>query len=495
MACFVAIDQSTSATKALLFAADGTLIDRESREHAQHYPQPGWVEHDAEEIWQNTLAVVRALLGRHPEKARTLAGVSLANQRETVIVFDRKTGRSLHRAIVWQCRRSEPLCEEHRAAGREALVRRKTGLTLDPYFSGSKLQWLVRRDPALAASLASGEALAGTIDAWLIFRLTGGRVFATDATNASRTLLFDLGRLDWDDELCAMFEVPRRALPEVRESTARFGETTFDGLLAAPVPICGVMGDSQAALFAHGCFEPGAAKITFGTGSSLLLNIGATPRAGANGVLTALAWVHRGAPVYAHEGIVISSASTLAWLRDQLRLVESLDNIESLARAVPDNGGVYLVPAFSGLGLPYWQPRARAAIVGLSAHSDRRHIVRAALESIAFQIRDALEAMRAAAGVPLLRVHCDGGPTANRFLMQFTADIAGTELLVAASPDGAALGALAAGRLGLGLVASLAELKPAAAPAVFRPAMSAADAARLCAGWRQAVNQVLLPAS
>jgi glycerol kinase len=495
MRCLLAIDQSTSATKALLFRADGVFVDKESREHAQHYPQPGWVEHDAGEIWQNTLAAVRALLARHPDEARQLVGVSLTNQRETVVVFDRKTGRPLHRAIVWQCRRSESLCEEHRAAGREEFVRARTGLTLDPYFSGSKLQWLVRRDPALAASLASGDAVAGTIDTYLIHRLTRGAVFATDSTNASRTLLFDIGRLEWDDALCAMFEVPRRALAGVRESAAQFGETTFDGLLAAPVPICGVMGDSQAALFAQGCFEPGAAKVTFGTGSSILLNIGAQPRPGASGVLTALAWVHRGAPVYAHEGIVISSASTLAWLRDQLRLVESLDNIEALAREVPDSGGVFLVPAFSGLGLPYWQPSARAAIVGLSAHSDRRHIVRAALESIAFQIRDALQAMRREAGVPLRRVHCDGGPTANRFLMQSTADITGTELLVAASPDGAALGAVFAGRLGLGLAGSLAELVPAAPPTVFRPSMDAATADRLCAGWRHAVNQVLLPAS
>lgn len=496
MPLFLAIDQSTSATKALLFEVDGRLVDRESVEHRQFYPEPGWVEHDAEEIWQNALRVLRTVLARQAARAGEIAGLSITNQRETIVVFERGTGRPLHPAIVWQCRRSEALCAEHIAAGREQFVRARTGLKIDPYFPASKLQWLVRHRPDLRARLVSGEALIGTIDTYLVYRLTHGAVFAADSTNASRTLLYDIGRLQWDEELCALWEVPLQALPEVRESFARFGETTLEGALSRPLPICGVMGDSQAALFAHGCFEPGAAKVTFGTGSSVLLNIGARPLHSDRGVLTALAWVRGGVPVYAFEGIIISAASTLTWLRDQLGLVGSLDGIEALATAVPDNGGVYLVPAFSGLGFPHWVPAARAILTGLSTHSDRRHVVRAALESIAYQLRDAFEVMRAEAAVPVGAVHCAGGPTANRFLMQFTAEMTGAELLVAPMADCSALGAARAGVLGLGLAGSLDALA-AQPPATvtYTPTLDRAAVGRLVEGWRHAVRQGILPRS
>lgn len=492
MPLFLAIDQSTSATKALLLDRDGRVLDKESREHKQHYPQPGWVEHDAEEIWQNTLATTRTLLARNAGRVADLACLSLTNQRETIVVFDRATGAPLHPAIVWQCRRGDALCAAHAAAGREPLVHARTGLRLDAYFSGSKLQWLVQNRPELRRKLASGEALIGTIDAYLIYRLTGGKVFATDSTNASRTLLFDITRLRWDDELCALWEVPRAALPEVRESSARFGETTLDGALARSLPICGVMGDSQASLFAQRCFAPGAAKVTFGTGSSVLLNIGATPRFSTRGVVTSLAWVHRGVPTYAFEGIIISSAATLAWLQNQLGLVRDVAEIESLASGLADSDGVFLVPAFSGLGLPHWSATARAAIVGLTAHSDRRHIARAALESIAYQLRDALVAMQAEGGVALRELHGDGGPTANRLLMQFTADIAGVDLRVSVAPDCSALGVAFAGMLGLGIYPSLEALE--AVPrddVVYRPSMSADAVNAHCAGWQRAVRQVL----
>jgi len=493
MPLILALDQSTSATKALLFEADGRLVDRESAEHRQFYPQPGWVEHDAEEIWQNTLRTLRAVLARQASRAGEIAGLSITNQRETIVIFSRATGRPLLPAIVWQCRRSEALCAEHVAAGREPLVRERTGLKIDPYFSASKLQWLIRRDAGLRAKLESGEALIGTIDAYLIYRLTGGAVFACDSTNASRTLLYDITRLRWDGELCALWEVPLRALPEVRESFARYGETTLEGALAVPLPICGVMGDSQAALFAHGCFTPGAAKVTFGTGSSVLLNIGAKPLLSERGVLTALAWVHGGVPVYAFEGIIISAASTLTWLRDQLGLLDTLDGVEALATAVPDNGGVYLVPAFSGLGFPHWAPAARALLTGLSTHSDRRHVVRAALESIAYQLRDAFEVMRTEAAVPVGAVHCDGGPTANRFLMQFTAEMTGAELRVAPMADCSALGAARAGLIGLaGSTGGPAPLPRSGS--VYTPALAPGEVARFASGWRQAVQQALLAA-
>lgn len=489
---FLALDQSTSATKALLFDADGRSLDRESREHRQHYSRPGWVEHDAEEIWQNTLSALRTLLARQATRVREIVSLSITNQRETVVVFERDTGRPLHHALVWQCRRGQEFCAAHAAAGLEPLVHAKTGLKLDAYFSGSKLQWLVRNVPGLAARLSDGSALVGTIDAYLVYRLTQGRVFATDSTNASRTLLFHIRRMAWDDELCALWEIPARSLPEVRDSSAGFGETTLEGALAKPLPIRGVMGDSQASLFAQRCYAPGAAKVTFGTGSSLLLNIGSTPRFSTQGVLTALAWSHAGRPTYAFEGIIISSASTFTWLRDQLGLAAEVPEIERLALSAADNGGVHLVPAFTGLGLPHWRPEARAAILGLSSHSDRRHVARAAFESIAFQVRDALDAMRAEAGVPLLSLHGDGGPTASAFLMQLCADLCAAELRVSAMPDCSALGAVLAAQLGLGIAPTVEAL--AARPIeeiLYAPRLETAAVERLSEGWRRAVRQVV----
>ncbi len=489
---FLALDQSTSATKALLYDAEGRALDRESRAHAPHYPQPGWVEHDAEEIWQNTLAVLRTLVTRNGLGSPDLGGLSLTNQRETIVVFERATGRPLHPAIVWQCRRGQPFCEARAAAGHEPLVHQRTGLKLDPYFSASKIQWLVRHRPDLRARLADGSAVLGTIDTYLVHRLTGGRVFATDATNASRTLLFDLARRCWDDELCRLWEVPVHALPEIRDCTAQFGVTALDGALDQPLPIRGVMGDSQAALFAQRCFQPGAAKVTFGTGSSLLLNIGGEPRFSNQGVLTALAWTVDGQPTYAFEGLIISSAATLTWLRDQLGLVRDIAELDRLAFEVPDNGGVYLVPAFTGLGLPHWCPTARATLSGLSSHSDRRHVARAALESIAWQIRDALEVMRTEAGLPLAALHADGGPTASQPLMQLVADLTGTELRVSAARDCSPQGAFLAGQIGLGLRAGPAALPVSTAEdLVYRPVIPTDQVAKWHAGWRAAIRRTV----
>ena len=397
---------------------------------------------------------------------------------------------------MWQCRRSEAICAAHVAAGHDEWVRERTGLRIDPYFSGSKLEWVMQNRPHVAAKLAAGEALIGTIDTYLIYRLTRGAVFATDFTNASRTLLFDLRHLSWDEGLCDLWKVPQAALPEVRESFASFGETTLEGTLERPMRICGVMGDSQAALFAHGCFERGTAKVTLGTGSSLLLNIGTELKFSDKGAVTALAWVYRGQPIYAFEGIIVSSASTLVWLRDQLQLVDRVEHLEVLASAVPDNGGVYFVPAFSGLGFPHWAPAARAAVVGLSSHSDRRHVARAALESIAFQIGDALESMRLESGAPLTTLHCDGGATGNRFLMQFTAEISGVTLGVSSEADCSALGVARAGLLGLGVVSSLAEFAASpSADVMYVPQLDSSAVTRLREGWAHAVRQTTLPLS
>jgi glycerol kinase len=488
----LALDQSTSATKAILFDATGRVLDKASRDHRQIYPQPGWVEHDAEEIWRNVLAVIRDIARRNRKKLSRLAALSITNQRETVLVFDRKTGRPLHHAIVWQCRRGDSICATLHQQGHENLVRRKTGLKIDTYFSASKLKWLITEKPALAVNLRRGDAVIGTIDSYLVHRLTAGKVFATDFTNASRTLLFDIGKLRWDEQLCKLFRVPMRALPEVRESAARYGETDVGGLLPKRVPIVGVMGDSQASLFAQGCYRPGTAKATFGTGTSVLLNIGGQFRVSKKSAVTALAWVWRSRPTYAFEGLINFSAATIEWLRNQLRLIQSAAEVEALATSVADNGGVYLVPAFAGLSAPWWSPDARAAIVGMTAHTRKEHIVRAALEAIAYQIRDVLDAMRADSTIRLQSLHADGGSTRNHFLMQFTADITRVELRVAEIAESSAWGAAMNGLLGLGLRQSLDELATLPRKArSFRPRMKPRLAEINYAGWKRAVKRIL----
>jgi glycerol kinase len=488
----LALDQSTSATKAVLFDDTGKALDRASRDHRQIYPQPGWVEHDAEEIWQNVLAVIRDLAARHADKLASAACLSLTNQRETILVFERATGRPLHHAIVWQDRRGDPVCRRLTAAGHDDMVRTKTGLKIDTYFSASKLKWLLQDKPEIRRKLRSGEALIGTVDTYLVYRLTGGQVFATDHTNASRTLLFDIGKLRWDEPLCALFDVPLPALPEVRESAARFGETNAGGALPKALPICGVMGDSQASLFAQRCYEPGMAKATFGTGTSVLLNVGDQFKPPGRGAVMALAWVWQRRPTYALEGIINYSAATISWLKDQLGLIRDAAEAEPLARAVSDNGGVYLVPAFAGLSAPYWNPDARAAIVGLTAFTRKEHVVRAALEAIAYQIRDVLDMMRTDAGVAPRLLHGDGGPTRNGFLMQFTADLAGVELVVTDVPESSALGAAMAGMLGVGLRQSLSDLTALPRETrTYRPQMSVAEVQRHHSGWQAAVKRVL----
>jgi glycerol kinase len=476
MNLILAIDQSTSATKAILFEATGKVLDKASRDHRQIYPQPGWVEHDAEEIWNNTLAVIREVAERNRASLTELRGLSLTNQRETILVFDRKTGRPLHNAIVWQCRRGDELCRKLRAKDHDKSVQRKTGLKIDTYFSASKITWLVAEKPEIAAKLRSGEAVIGTIDSYLIHRLTNGAVFATDFTNASRTL----------------FQVPMSALPEVRESAAQFGSTNVGGILPREIPIVGVMGDSQASLLAQRCYEPGSAKATFGTGTSVLLNIGGEFRLSGQGTVTALAWVWQGKPVYAFEGLINFSAATISWLKNQLGLIRDASEVEALASSVEDNGGVYLVPAFAGLGAPYWSAEARAAILGMTAHTTKEHVVRAALEAIAYQIRDVLDMMRADSMVQLQKLHADGGPTRNGFLMQFTADVTRVEIEVSDVPESSAWGATLAALIGLGVCRTFDDLASLPRQSrCYNPIMNAEAVSRLHNGWRAAVNRVL----
>jgi len=492
MTFILAIDQSTSATKAVLFDAAGVIIDRASREHRQIYPQPGWVEHDADEIWQNVRDVLGDVAGRQHNRWSEVVGLSIANQRETFVVFERGSGRPLHNAIVWQCRRGEPVCRAIREAGREEAVSAKTGLKLDTYFSGSKLKRLVDERPDIAEKLHTGGALFGTIDAYLVYRLTEGAVFATDPTNASRTLLYDVRTLRWDAELCELFGAPAPSLPEVRESFCQFGETDAGGALPGRLPICGVMGDSQASLFAQRCYQPGMAKATFGSGTSVLLNVGGRFEPSARGTVSALAWARQGKADYALEGLINYSSATVAWLRDQLGLIRDAAETEALAAAVPDNGGAYFVPAFAGLSAPYWSPDARAALVGLTAFTRKEHVVRAALESIAYQIRDVLDMMRAETGLAARTLRADGGPTRNAFLMQFTADLTRLTLEVSDVAESSAWGAAMAGLLGLGVYGALDELVALPrATRLYEPQMSCATAEHLYAGWKTAVKRVL----
>lgn len=488
----LALDQSTSATKALLFDSNGRVIDSEALPHEQHYPQPGWVEHDAEEIYQNTLTVLRTLLERHADQRDSVKWLSITNQRETVVVFDRATGKPLRKAIVWQCRRGEPICSRLTEAGHEARVHDLTGLKIDTYFPASKITWLIENEPEVAEALRDGRALIGTIDAYLIYRLTGGAVFATDTTNASRTLLFDIHTLSWSPELCALFGVSVESLPEVRDCDARYGETTLEGALTTPLPICGVMGDSQAALFAQHCFATGSAKVTFGTGSSALVNIGSQPALDAQGLVTAIAWRLNGQTTYALEGIINFTGATIAWLRDQLRLIDNPKDTEALARSVSDNGGVYLIPAFVGLSAPYWQPNARAAIVGLTPGSSREHIVRAALESIAYQVRDVIDLISRSAQIDLHAIHADGGMINNAFLMQFVADVCQLDVLASSVAELSAWGAAQAGMLGTGVIANVEALADGAlSPTRYTPIASREQAEHWIEGWRTAVQRVL----
>ncbi len=399
--------------------------------------------------------------------------------------------RPLHRAIVWQCRRSDSICQELAQAGHHDLIAQKTGLKLDAYFSASKLAWLMRKHPQVGQQLHNGEALIGTIDTYLIYRLTGGHVFATDHTNASRTLLFNLGERTWDGQLCELFGVPCRALADIRESFSQFGTTDLYGLLPAKVPIHGVMGDSQASLFALRCFDPGQAKATFGTGTSVMVNYGDACPGASGGMVSALAWVLHGFPTYAVEGLINYSAATIAWLKDQLGMIESVADSERIAAQVESTEGVYLVPAFSGMGAPYWHPAARAAIVGMTAYTTKAHIVRAALESIAYQVSDVLTVAREVGATPTL-IYADGGPTQNALLMQMVADTTQLEVVATQAADNSARGAVMAGLLGLGIVETLTDLK--ALPdhvQSFQPTSQADRVEKNLAGWHAAVNRVL----
>lgn len=487
MSSFLSLDQGTTSSRAIVFRDDGSPVASAQREFRQHFPEPGWVEHDPEELWQTQLATAREAL----ERARALgevAAVGITNQRETTLVWDRRTGEPLHRAIVWQDRRTAPHTGRLKAEGWEPRVQEKTGLVLDPYFSGSKLAWLLDRVPGLRRRAERGEVCFGTVDAWILFRLTGGRVHATDVTNAGRTLLFDIRELDWDDELLALFRIPREVLPQVRPSAGFFGETDRVAF-GRPLPVTGIAGDQQAALFGQACLAPGAAKNTYGTGAFVVMNTGERPVLG-HGVLTTPAWqLGERAPSYALEGSIFIAGAAVQWLRDGLGLIGAAPEVEALARSVPDSGGVYFVPALTGLGAPHWDPQARGLIVGLTRGTTRAHLARAALEAMAYQTRDALAAMEGASGVDLADLRADGGAAANDLLLQLQADVLGRPVLRPRVTETTALGAFYLAAVGAGLLAPEAIPERWALDRRFEPEAEPLVRDRRYEGWRRAVER------
>jgi glycerol kinase len=489
MPFLLALDQGTTSSRALVFDESGAVLAVAQREFAQHYPQPGWVEHDPEEIWQSQLACAHAALARAGLRARELAGIGITNQRETTLVWERSSGRAIHPAIVWQDRRTAPLCESLKRDGHEPGVRAKTGLVFDPYFSATKIAWLLDNVPGARARAERGELAFGTIDTWLVWRLTHGALHVTDHTNASRTLLYDLRRGDWDDALLDLFRIPRALLPRIVASSAHIGDAHAD-VLGHAVPIAGIAGDQQAALFGQGCHRPGMAKNTYGTGCFMLLNIGGAPAISESGLITTR--TAAAAPEFALEGSVFIGGAVVQWLRDGLKVIAAAPDVEALAATVANTGGVYFVPAFAGLGAPHWDADARGAIVGLTRGTTAAHIARAALESIALQSADLMQAMRAESAAPLQTLRVDGGATSNDLLMQFQADILGVPVVRPSVLETTALGAAYLAGLATGVWHDPDEIAARWRPErVFEPAMRDDERESRLAHWRRAVERAM----
>ncbi len=491
MKCILALDQGTTSSRAILFDQDGNIRVSAQREFAQHFPQPGWVEHDAMEIWQSQLGVAREAIARAGIAASEIAAIGIANQRETTVLWERASGRPLAPAIVWQDRRTADLCDALKSAGHEATIKAKTGLVIDAYFSATKLKWLLDTIPGARARAARGELAFGTIDSWLVWNLSAGRLHVTDASNASRTMLYDIHRRCWDDELLALFDIPLQVLPEVRGSSEVVGECDA-ALFGAALAIGGIAGDQQAATFGQACIKPGMAKNTYGTGCFLLLNTGRKAVASHHGLLTTVAWQINGGVDYALEGSVFMGGAVVQWLRDGLGIIASSGEIETLAMSVPDTGGVHLVPAFTGLGAPWWEGHARGTLFGMTRGTTRAHIARAALEAIAFQSADLLTAMREDADMPLAELRVDGGAARNDLLMQFQADLLGVPVLRPRITETTALGAAYLAGLAVGLWKSAEDV--AAQWQIerrFEPKMSADQRDQRLADWRKAVRHTV----
>ncbi|HEY8488818.1 MAG TPA: glycerol kinase GlpK [Thermaerobacter sp.] len=485
----LALDQGTTSSRAILFDRQGSVVAVKQQEFRQIYPRPGWVEHDPLDIWDSQIAVAKAVLKEAGASLDDVAAIGVTNQRETTVVWDKATGQPVHNAIVWQDRRTADLCTDLKRRGREALFREKTGLVLDPYFSGTKIAWILDNVPGVRQRAERGEVLFGTVDTWLVWKLTGGRVHVTDYSNASRTLIFNIHALDWDDELLQELNIPRAMLPAARPSSQVYGETD-PAVLGGAIPIAGIAGDQQAALFGQACFRPGMAKNTYGTGAFVLMNTGEKPARSEHGLITTVAWGVDGKVEYALEGSIFIAGAVVQWLRDELKIIEKAADTEPLARSVDDTGGVYLVPAFAGLGAPYWDPYARGTIVGITRGTSRAHLARAALEAIAYQTRDVLGAMEADSGLTLSALRVDGGAVVNNFLMQFQADLLGVPVDRPVVNETTALGAAYLAGLAVGFWRNREEIEQFwQRDRRFEPAMPEDERERLYAGWKRAVER------
>lgn len=485
----MALDQGTSSSRCIIYDRAGRQISSAQKEFTQIFPKEGWVEHDPEEIWSSQVSVCYEALIKAAATWHNIEAIGITNQRETTIVWDRNTGEPVYNAIVWQCRRTADYCRSLEEAGLADKIKEKTGLLIDPYFSATKIRWILENVEGARERAERGELLFGTVETWLIWKMTKGRVHATDYSNASRTMMFNIHDLKWDEELLDIYKIPASMLPEVRPSSGFFGETESD-LFAGSIPVAGAAGDQQAALFGQMCFDEGMAKSTYGTGCFLLMNTGEKPVTSKNGLLTTVAWGLDGKVSYALEGSVFVCGAVIQWLRDELGIISSAAESEGLAKAVSDNGGVYLVPAFAGLGAPYWDPGARGILTGLTRGSSRNHIVRAALESMAYQCYDLLKAMESDLGRNLTGLRVDGGACANGFLMQFQSDILNTAVYRPEIIETTSLGAAYLAGLATGYWKNTADLKANVRPAeVFEPSMDEELRKKLIKGWHEAVGR------
>ena len=489
MRYILALDQGTTSSRAIVFDAQGQIRGTGQKEFKQYFPRSGWVEHDAGEIWSTQIGVAQEALANAGVRAADIAAIGITNQRETVVVWDKKTGKPVHHAIVWQDRRTAAMCDALREAGHEKVVRERTGLLIDPYFSGTKLKWLLDNVDGLRERAEAGELAFGTIDSWLVYNLTGGELHLTDATNACRTLLYNVHEGTWDDELLDLLDIPRAMLPEIRSSSEVYGETA-PGLFGSRIKLAGIAGDQQAATFGQACLETGMVKNTYGTGCFMLLNTGAEPVASEHKLLTTVAWQRGGERTFALEGGVFVAGAVVQWLRDGLGIIRSSSDVEALAASVDDNGGVYLVPAFTGLGAPYWDAYARGTLVGLTRGSTAGHIARAALEAIAYQVADLLGAMRQDAELDIPELRVDGGASANDLLMQFQADILGIPVVRPQVTETTALGAAYLAGLAVDYWSSELEITENwTEDRRFEPTMAEEERERLLSRWRRAVER------
>ena len=487
MKYILALDQGTTSSRAILFNHDGGIVATAQKEFRQIFPKPGWVEHDAQEIWATQAGVASEVLHKARAKAADVAAIGITNQRETTVVWDRKTGKPICNAIVWQDRRTASICDKLRAQKLDKLIQRKTGLVVDAYFSATKVQWILENVKGAKARAATGELAFGTVDSWLLWNLTGGKVHATDVSNASRTMLYDIRKGTWDDELLKIFGVPRSMLPEVRDSSGEFGVTA---LLGGSIPIAGIAGDQQSALFGQICTKPGMVKNTYGTGCFMLMNTGTKPINSKNKLLTTVAWRIKGRTEYALEGSVFIAGAAIQWLRDGLGIIRQSADVEALAASVPDAGGVYLVPAFAGLGAPHWDAYARGTLVGMTRGTTAAHIARAALEGIALQVMDILKAMEADAGIKLKELRVDGGACVNNLLMQIQCDLLGVPVVRPKVNETTALGAACLAGLAVSYWKNLPDIaKHWQMDRKFKPAMKVAARTQITQGWQRALGR------